>query len=336
MRRVVRWKNEESHIVPLPAALGQRRGLIQMSLDPPLLGLELPPRAKKPGVQALRHHVAASRPAGSRSDRQRRHPQRRTGREVRRHPEPDGRPDGAYRFRTVEVDEQQVNLTRFNLLFPRKRPSFSRVRHLQLRLGAGPNVNGADVPRSSSADRSAQPGQPVPSSPAAASRERSGLPGRSAQHPDRRQAVARGVFHQLQRDPATARLCYGAAPGRDVYGRSRSLAAAARAPYGADAGFSFFDTLNINAAWRAQRRQVSSGNGTSAIGPVQLRRDRYGLVLERLVIEEGSPPRSASCAARTCASGRAPRGSVRAPPVCGTCAIPVEVAGATSKTTPAW
>ena len=50
-------------------------------------------------------------------------------------------------FAQVEVDEQQVNLTRFSLLFPEKRTFFLEGQGIfDFGIGAGPNVGGADVP----------------------------------------------------------------------------------------------------------------------------------------------------------------------------------------------
>ena len=66
-----------------------------MSLDPRLVGLEVPPRAKnlefRPYGIATTATDRLARPVLSNDLTA----QRRAGREVRRHPEPDGRPDRA-------------------------------------------------------------------------------------------------------------------------------------------------------------------------------------------------------------------------------------------------
>ena len=99
MRRVVRWKNEESHIVPVPPSLGAKRGLIQVSLSAPLVGIEAPPGGKnlelRPyGISSL----TTDRTRGSRDVEQgvRR---RRARREVRPDAEPHGRFHGEHRLR---------------------------------------------------------------------------------------------------------------------------------------------------------------------------------------------------------------------------------------------
>ena len=188
MRRTVRWKNEESHIVPLPLALGQRRGLIQMSLDPRLVGLELPPRAKNlefrpygiatTATDRLARPLLVERPDG----------QRRPGREIRRDAEPDRRPDLPHRLRpggsgraAGEPDPLQPALPREADVLPR------RPGHLQLRHRRRAERRMAPTcRRSSSAGRSASAAtSPCRSSPAAGSPARSAPTrwGRSASRP---------------------------------------------------------------------------------------------------------------------------------------------------------
>jgi hypothetical protein len=294
MRRTVRWKNEESHIVPLPAALGQRRGLIQMSLDPPLLGLELPPRSKnlefRPyGITSLTTDRLAAAPIANDVTRN-------AGLDVKYGITQNLTADLTMRtdFAQVEVDEQQVNLTRFNLLFPEKRTFFLEGQGIfNFGIGGGPNVNGADVPtlffsRQIGLNR----GQPVPIIAGGRVTGKVGdyqVGALSIQTDDK---PSLGAFStnfsaiRLRRD-----VLRRSAVGVLYTDRSQSPAGDGRGrTYGADAGFSFFDTLNINAYVARTETPGVSGNDFSYRGQFNYAGDRYGLVLERLVIEEEFTP----------------------------------------------
>ncbi|MFN7916575.1 MAG: DUF5916 domain-containing protein [Vicinamibacterales bacterium] len=122
-RRVIRWKNEYSGVTPMPAAFGGS-GLAQMQMAATLVGLEIPSRTRnlelKPyALGSTTTDLTAATPF--RNDA--------TG---------DAGLDVKYGlsrgltadltlntdFAQVEEDLQQVNLTRFNLLFPEKRDFF--------------------------------------------------------------------------------------------------------------------------------------------------------------------------------------------------------------------
>ena len=122
-RRVIRWKNEYAGVTPMPAAFGGP-GLAQMQMAATLVGLSIPTRTRnlevKPyAVASSTTDLGASRPFRN-----------------------DGTGDlgvdlkyGLSRgltadvtvntdFAQIEENLQQVNLTRFNLLFPEKRDFF--------------------------------------------------------------------------------------------------------------------------------------------------------------------------------------------------------------------
>ena len=123
-RRVVRWKNEWSYLAQVPRALTTFRGILKVSSAATLTGLQAPLGSRtvelKPyalaGVSTDRTTVPAV------------------------NGDLDGRVGGDFKygitqnltadltvntdFAQVEVDEQQVNLTRFNLFFPEKRDFF--------------------------------------------------------------------------------------------------------------------------------------------------------------------------------------------------------------------
>ena len=294
VRRVVRWKNEESHIVPLPLALGQRRGLIQMSLNPRLVGLELPPRAKnlefRPyGIATLTTDRLARQPLSNDLTQN-------AGLDVKYGLTQNLTTDLTVRtdFAQVEVDEQQVNLTRFNLLFPEKRTFFLEGQGIfTFGVGAGPNTNGADVPTLFfSRQIGLSQGQPVP---ILAGGRVTGKVGDyqvgvlSLQTGDKASvgAVSTNFTVARVRRDILRRSAFGllyADRSQSLLGRGHGRT------YGGDIGLSFFDTLNINAyAARTETPGVTAGD-RSYRGQFNYAGDRYGLVAERLVIEEGFRP----------------------------------------------
>ena len=123
LRRRVRWKNEVAYVAPIPQSLGGR-GLGQMSEAADLIGIEAPPRRLNLEIKPFA--------TGSVT----------TDREADPFVENDfeGNIGGDLKlgltrtitldatvntdFAQVESDVQQVNLTRFSLLFPEKRDFF--------------------------------------------------------------------------------------------------------------------------------------------------------------------------------------------------------------------
>ncbi len=130
IRRVIRRKNEWTHLTPIPAAAGVPGGMFRLSRAGTLVGLDLPKASKnvelKPyGISRLTSDRAVA-PA------------------VNNDPSGDVGLDAKYGvtanltadltvntdFAQVEVDEQQVNLTRFSILYPEKRDFFLEGRGL--------------------------------------------------------------------------------------------------------------------------------------------------------------------------------------------------------------
>ncbi|MGE3842589.1 MAG: DUF5916 domain-containing protein [Vicinamibacterales bacterium] len=123
MRRVVKWKNETSFLVPLPASYGTS-GLFRMSLAASLVGIEVP--SQRPTLD-VKPYVKGGLI---------------TNRSVQPRVNDDVTGDVGFDvkygltkgltaditvntdFAQVEEDEQQVNLTRFSLQFPEKRDFF--------------------------------------------------------------------------------------------------------------------------------------------------------------------------------------------------------------------
>ena len=128
LRRIVRRRNEAAYLTALPisAARGNSviAGLWRVSEAATLVGLEVPPLSidaeiKPYGITGLRTDVNASPPTENDADAD-------FGLDVKYRLTQNLTADFTLNtdFAQVEVDEQQVNLTRFSLFFPEKREFF--------------------------------------------------------------------------------------------------------------------------------------------------------------------------------------------------------------------
>ena len=125
LRRNVRRKNEWAYLTPLPISAGSGpAGIFRVSDAATLVGLEVPGGSRnleiKPyGIGGLTTDVNASPPQRNAGDGD-------FGVDVKYGITQNLTVDFTYNtdFAQVEVDEQQVNLTRFSLFFPEKREFF--------------------------------------------------------------------------------------------------------------------------------------------------------------------------------------------------------------------
>jgi len=191
-------------------------------------------------------------------------------------------------FAQVEVDEQQVNLTRFSLFFPEKRPFFLEGQDIFAFGGAGPSFGSqtaGDTPiMFFSRQIGLSGGRAVPIVAGGRVTGRAG-------------AYSVGLLN-IQTD-ADARA--GAESTnfsvvrlkRNVFGRStigllathRSEAVAsagANTAYGVDARFALVSTLFIDAYYARTDTRGRTGNDTSYRGRIENNGDRYGFQVEHL------------------------------------------------------
>ncbi len=124
IRRGIRRKNEWTHLTVLPPASGGSQAWFRVSGSATLVGLEAPPASRnieiKPYVSARSTtDRQASPPVTNDGDAD-------VGGDLKYGITPNLTADFTYNtdFAQVEVDEQQVNLTRFALSFPEKRDFF--------------------------------------------------------------------------------------------------------------------------------------------------------------------------------------------------------------------
>ena len=120
--RRIRWKNESTYLTPIPISAGP--GLFRMSAAATLTGVEVPSgnrtfEIKPYAIGSMATDVNAVPAISNEGDGD-------FGFDVKYGVTPNLTADFTYNtdFAQVEVDEQQVNLTRFSLFFPEKREFF--------------------------------------------------------------------------------------------------------------------------------------------------------------------------------------------------------------------
>jgi hypothetical protein len=124
LRRVVRWKNEWSYLAQVPRALTTFRGLLKISSAGTLEGLQVP--SGRANLELKPFALAGVSSDNTVSPSVRNDRTGRVGGDAKYGITQNITADVTVNtdFAQVEVDEQQVNLTRFNLFFPEKRDFF--------------------------------------------------------------------------------------------------------------------------------------------------------------------------------------------------------------------
>jgi hypothetical protein len=147
IRRVIKWKNEISYLVPMPRSFGGN-ALYHMGFTATLEGVETPAQSmnlelKPYVVSSLTTDRTAAQPFSNKSDSN-------AGFDFKYGLTRSLTLDTTYRtdFAQVEEDQQQVNLTRYSLFFPEKRDFFLEGQAIFAFGGTnfGQNANPGDVP----------------------------------------------------------------------------------------------------------------------------------------------------------------------------------------------
>jgi hypothetical protein len=305
-KRVVRWKNEMQYLTRIPAALG-RRGINKMSSAAMLVGVE-PPLAtrnfelKPYGIAGVTTDRPADAAASTDSDGD-------GGVDLKLGLTEGLTADFTYNtdFAQVEEDEQQVNLTRFNVLFPEKREFFLE--------GQGIFAFGGVQTRPRGGGGGQFQGNPIPEDvPILFFSRRIGL------HEGREVPIDVGGRVTGKAGPYSIglidiRTSSNAAVGvegtnfgvvrikRDILRRSavgvlltdRSRSSFSAAPgharsYGIDGLFSFYENLNLTTYIAGTDSPEDVGRTTSYRTQLDYNADRYGLQVERLSVGESFNP----------------------------------------------
>ena len=285
--RLVRWKNEQTFVVPLPRSASN--GIFLVSRYATLVGLEVPAGSRnleiKPYALSSATRDPVNRPASPDDI------DGKLGLDVKYGLTQNLTADFTVNtdFAQVEADEQQVNLTRFNLLFPEKREFFLENAGL---FEFGGTASG-DMPiLFYSRQIGLHQGQPVP---VLAGGRLTGKAGRTSlgvlnvQTDDAPDIGARGTNFsviRVRRD-VLRRSTVGAMFTRRS---SSALRDGANTVYGVDAALGFFNTVTINSYLARTQSAGVSGDDLSYRTQFVYDGDRYGLQLERLDVEGNFNP----------------------------------------------
>lgn len=296
LRRVVRWKNEWSYLAQVPRALTTFRGLLKVSSAGNLEGLQVPSgRANlevKPFALAGLSTDNTVTPAVD-NDRH-----GRIGGDLKYGITQNITADLTINtdFAQVEVDEQQVNLTRFNLFFPEKRDFFLEglgTFAFAGRASAGLGAGFGDAPYLFFSRRIGLDQSRV--IPIVAGGRATGKAGKftfgaiNVQTGDDDAAsiqaanftVLRAKRDILRRSSIGGMFTHRTAtPGR----------IGANEGYGLDASLSFYQNVRFDAYLAATQTEGRQGDNVSYRGLFDYVGDKYGVQAERLVVEPNFLP----------------------------------------------
>jgi hypothetical protein len=296
LRRVVRWKNEWSYLAQVPRAQTTFRGLLKVSLAGNLEGLQVPSGSTnlelKPFALA---GISTDNTVTPRLDNAR---DGRIGGDVKYGITQNITADLTINtdFAQVEVDEQQVNLTRFNLFFPEKRDFFLEglgTFAFAGRASAGLGAGSGDTPYLFFSRRIGLDQSRV--IPLVAGGRATGKAGKftfgaiNVQTGDDEAAriesanftVLRAKRDVLRRSSIGGMFTHRTAtPGR--IGRNDG--------YGVDAALSFYQNVRVDGYLAATQTEGREGDNLSYRGLFDYFGDKYGLQAERLVVEPNFLP----------------------------------------------
>jgi hypothetical protein len=297
VRRSIRHRNEWAYLNPVPPFLAGPQALNRVSAAGTLVGLDLPEAGRN--VEVKPYAIA-----GSTTDHL-------------RDPVVEGRWNGDVGvdvkygltanltadftvntdFAQVEVDEQQVNLTRFNLFFPEKREFFLEGRGVfdfgRGGAGGGPGARTGDAPFLFYSRRiGLEQGEVVPIDLGARVTGKAGPWGIGVLGIRTGSASSLGVeptdfaVVRLKRDVLRSSAVGGIFTRRslDAAGVGSSRA------YGVDGTFSFFRDLRMSTYLARTETEGRTGDDVSWQGTVSWEGDRYGGQAEVLKVGEDFNP----------------------------------------------
>ena len=308
MRRGIKHKNEWIYLAPLPRSVGGNQGIFRVSAQANLVGLDLPRAGKnveiKPyGIARVSTDRLSLPPVSGDGDGN-------AGVDVKVGITSSLTADITYNtdFAQVEVDEQQVNLTRFSLFFPEKRDFFLEGRGI-FEFGRGSTIGGGAGRRAGGGQGPSGSGD---ATPYLFYSRRVGLnSGRvvpidvGGRLTGKVGGFSLGVLNVHTRaetaseSPATAFTVVRVK--RDILGRSsigamltnRSHAVAApgsNQAYGVDGLFSFFQDLNLGGYYARTETPGLENDDASYQGRFSYGGDRYGAQLEYVHVGDNFNP----------------------------------------------
>ena len=298
-RRSVRWKNEMSYLTQVPhmGSNSPQQGLFRFSAAATLTGVTAPPESRlleiKPyGITSLKTDLEADDPFSNRASAG-------IGFDTKVGVTRGLVADFTYNtdFAQVEDDEQQVNLTRFSLFFPEKREFFLEGQGIFAFGGFARRRTGnpGDIPlpffsRRIGIDNDTKRAVPIIGGGRLTGRAGAYQMGivniqtkedRLSGQPSTNFAVVR-----VRRDILRRSTIGVVAVNRSAYGARRT----GNQTFGVDGVFSFFEHLNINSFVARTHTAGLRDNANSYRVQLEYNADRYGLVLENMMIGKDFNP----------------------------------------------
>ncbi|HLE20708.1 MAG TPA: DUF5916 domain-containing protein [Vicinamibacteria bacterium] len=291
-RRIVMWKNEWSYLTRVGAAYGWQ-GIQKLSTAATLVGHQPPSQAlnlelKPFATGGVRTDLAADQPYSNDLDGD-------VGFDLKYGLTRGLTADFTLNtdFAQVEADEQQVNLTRFGLFFPEKRDFFLEGKDVFGFAGVSAGRGGGNTPvmffsrQIGLADDFVVPinaggrvtGRAGAYTLGALAIQTDGLPEQAI--PTTNYGAFRLKRDVLRRSNIGIISTYRS-PAVESDGSNKLL--------GLDGNFSFYQNVDINAYYARTDTPDRSGKDASYRGRFQYGGDRYGVELERLVVEENFNP----------------------------------------------
>jgi hypothetical protein len=284
-----RWKNEQAYLTPIPKALANR-GLFQLSAAATLVGLEAPPQARN--LEIKPYAITDLTTDLTSTPRISNDLSAAAGLDVKYGITQSLAADFTYKtdFAQVEADEQQINLTRFNLFFPEKREFFLE-NHGTFGFGGaaaafGDASGAGDTPVMFYSRRMGlNLGRQVPLE----------VGGRVTGRAGRFSVGAMTLRAGAERVSGTVPTTFSVLRiKRDILRRSsvgviytdRTIGqhGVGNRAFGADGTFSFFNNLSITTYWARTATDRLKGDDESHRAFLDYAGDRYGLQLERLSV----------------------------------------------------
>ncbi|MEE2790944.1 MAG: DUF5916 domain-containing protein [Acidobacteriota bacterium] len=308
--RRIRWKNEWAYLTPVPISAGP--GTFRISVAGTLTGIEVPEdnrtlEIKPYAIGSLASDLNAVPPISNSGDGD-------FGVDVKYGVTQNLTADLTYNtdFAQVEVDEQQVNLTRFSLFFPEKREFFLEGRGIfdfgeGARFGGGrsggrPGTNsffgGGAAPRVFFSRRiGLESGQTVPIRGGGRLTGKAGdftIGALNIQTGDVLGAVTSATNFtvlRIKRDILRRSRIGGIFTGRSA----RPMAAAegdagANQVFGVDAAFAFYDNVNLTGYYAQSNTPGLAGDDTSYQSAFTYNGDLYAMQVDHLLVEDNFNP----------------------------------------------
>jgi hypothetical protein len=291
VQRSTPWRNEWTYLTRIPASYANR-GIMQTALAATLVGLEVPKGSKnieiKPFViGSLATDRLATSPLSNDLDGN-------AGVDVKYGITRNLTADLTYKtdFAQVEVDEQQINLTRFSLFFPEKRDFFLENQGVFAFGGVPQSSQAGDSPLLFYSRRiGLEQGRAVAIDGGGrmtgrVGRYSIGLLNIHAKEDEALRTPPTGFSAIRVKRDVFRRSSIGAL----MTSRSRSALGGSSQTYGADATFLLFDNLNVNTYWARTRTEAFTSGDVSYRAQLDYAADRYGVQLERLQVGEHFNP----------------------------------------------